>query len=184
MLTLRRAISAGIAVASTICLSATTVVPSASASSDWSSLQSSVSFTVYEPYETYGMTRTTLEINDDCSPGDTVLAVYKASGNKKIKLFESDTDPCFPPNGSAMNLYVPVKSFSVQDGAGTAQLWMDCRTALQCEFPSNELIKTLGAWIKVPLEADAPHDPTYAYVYTKNISYKKIKNFVWSLGLP
>ena len=156
----------------------------AAASSGWSSLQPSVSFTVYEPYATFGMTRSKLEITDDCASANTVHAVFKAAGSKKIKVYESGSSRCLPPNGGAMVLYVSVKSFPVQDGAGTAEVWMDCETALQCEFPTNELIKSLGAWIQVPLEAHSPHDPTYAYIYTKNISYKKIKDFVWSLGLP
>lgn len=156
----------------------------AAASTAWSSLQSSVSFTVYEPYETFSMTRSKLEITDECLSTNTIEAVYKATGSKKIKVFETSEENCLPPNGGAMVMYVPVKSFAVQDGAGTAEVWMDCRTALQCEFPTNDLIKSLGAWIKVPLEAEAPHDPTYAFIYTKNISYKKIKQFVWSLGLP
>jgi hypothetical protein len=167
------------------------LTPPATAQNRWQGYQTDVSYTVYKPYKTFGMERTKLTINTACSPAvvpllvQTVHAAYRGSGGKLIKLYETDASlDCIPPGGGAMVQYEPARTFAVQDGAGTATLWMDCRTALQCEFPSNELIKTLGAWVKVPLQAESPKFGTHAYVYTKNLSYKKIKQFVWSLGLP
>jgi hypothetical protein len=178
---------AAVACTSFVALSTTIAIsPPAGAINLWQAYQTDVPYTVYKPYETFGMTRTKLTVNTACSPdAQTLHASYRASGGKRIKLYEIDVSTdCIPPGGGAMVQYVPVKSFPVQGGAGTAELWMDCQTALQCEFPSNELIKTLGAWVKVPLQGDTPRLATHAYVYTKNLSYKKIKKFVWNLGLP
>jgi len=36
----------------------------------------------------------------------------------------------------------------------------------------------------VTLSSSGGYDPTHVYVYSKGISYKKLKTFVWSLGLP
>jgi hypothetical protein len=163
------------------------VTTSAGAGNNWSGYTSQVTYTVYKPYETLGLARDKLTINQACSVGvprqvRTLHAVYRGSGGRLIKLYEIDESvDCIPPGGGAMVQYVPAKTFPVQRGAGTATLWMDCQTALQCEFPSNELIKDLGAWVMVPLRAVSPKFGTHAYVYTKNVSYKRIKKFVRGL---
>ena len=165
-----------------------TMTSPAQASSAWSSLQASVPYTVYEPYETYGLPRTRLVINDECdgpsgSTPETIEAVYK-SGSTKIKMWESDNAACLPPSGGAMVMYVPYATFPVEGGSATATVWIDCPTALACEFPTSSQIKSQGAWVQVTLSAAGGYDATHVYVYSKGISYTKLKTFVWSLGLP
>lgn len=167
--------------------SAATMSP-ASASTAWSALQASVPYTVYEPYATHGLPRTKLVINDECdvpsgSTPETIEAVYK-SGTTKVKLWESDSASCIPPGGGAMAMYVPYTTFPVEGGAATATVWINCPTSLACEFPTSSQIKTQGAWVSVTLSASGGYDPTNVYVYSKGLSYRKLKTFVWSLGLP
>lgn len=183
--------SVAITCASLIALTTTIAVgTSAGAENRWSGYQSQVTYTVYKPSVTFGLDRDKLTINQACSVGvprqvKTVHAVYRGSGGKLIKVYEiNESVDCLPPGGGAMVQYVPAKTFTVQGGAGTATLWMDCETALQCEFPSDALIKSLGAWVMVTLQADSTHFGTHAYVYTKNLSYKKIKKFVRGFRLP
>ncbi|MFM7599104.1 MAG: hypothetical protein ACKO70_12155 [Actinomycetota bacterium] len=167
--------------------SAATMSP-ASASTAWSALQASVPYTVYEPYATHGLPRTKLVINDECdapsgSTPETIEAVF-TSGTTKVKLWESDSASCIPPGGGAMAMYVPYTTFPVEGGAATATVWINCPTSLACEFPTNSQIKTQGAWVSVTLSASGGYDPTNVYVYSKGLSYRKLKTFVWSLGLP
>lgn len=187
-ITMKRTITGAALAPLALGLSLTATASTAQASTAWSALQASVPYTVYEPYETYGLPRTTFEINDECdvpsgSAAETIEAVYK-SGSTKIKLWESDNDACLPPGGGAMVMYVPYTTFSAQAGSTTATVWINCPTALACEFPTSAQVKSQGAWVKVTLSSSGGYDPTHVYVYSKGISYKKLKTFVWSLGLP
>ena len=173
-----------LAIASSAVIVGSTIAsaPTASASSEWSALQASLPFTVYEAFETFSMPRTEFEVNNDCSSSSSNLAVvYKSSASKKIKLYESSST-CYAGGGS----YAPIayKTFSVQDGAATAEVYPACRTQLECEFPSDATLKSRGAMVRVVLASDGTHASTHVLVKTKGISYTKIKSFVWSLGLP
>ncbi len=166
-----------------LCLAALTLPSSAQASADYAGFQSSVPYTVYEPYQTFSMPRTALDLSLVCdSPGQpqaTLRSVYKSPG-KKIKLYQS-TYGCLG-QGTA---YAPIvyTSFPVQSGAGTANVYPACYTQLQCEFPTNATIRTRGARVRVTLTGQGGHTPTVVDVYTTGISVSQIKQFVWSLGL-
>lgn len=158
------------------------LAPSAKASAEWSALQASVPFTVYEAYETFSMPRTVFEVNTACNMSDSNIAVvYRTSSTKKIKLYES-SGSCFAGGGS----YAPIEftSFPVQGGAATAVVYPACRTQLQCEFPSNRTLRERGARIEVTLSSDGVHSATKITIKTQGISLANIKKFVWSLGLP
>ncbi|MFM9136093.1 MAG: hypothetical protein ACKOT0_11820 [bacterium] len=166
-----------------LCLASLALPGSAQASADYAGFQSSVPYTVYEPYQTFSMPRTLLDLSLVCdSPGQpqaTLRSVYKSPG-KKIKLYQS-TYGCLG-QGTA---YAPIvyASFPVQSGAGTAEIYPACYTQLQCEFPTNATIRTRGARVRVTLAGQGGYAPTVVDVYTTGISVSQIKQFVWSMGL-
>lgn len=156
----------------------------AQASPQWAAFQPGLPYTVYEAYDSVGLTRTSLGTSSVCNTPGTPQTVLKAvfrSGTKKIKLFESS----FGCSGQG-TAYAPIAytQFPVQGGAGTASVFPACYTQLQCEFPSNATIRDRGAYVKVLLQSDGVHSATYVDVYTVGVSLTKIKSFVWGLGLP
>ena len=159
----------------------------AAASPAWSNLQASVAYTVYEPYASVGLQRTALGIGTACgSPASTVFAIYKGTAGRKIKLYESGSAACVPPGGQIMVKAgsVPFTTFAVQGGSGTAQVWANCITDIQCEFPNAALFKKNGGWVRVPLTAAGGHTATYAYIYAIGMSVAKVQTFVWNMGTP
>lgn len=185
---IRKAITIAASAATAVCAASLIYASPASADTSWVGLQSSVDFTVYVPGETYGMERTKLERTLDCSepmaaPHATISAVFKKSSTKKIKVYQASYDDCWVPETPIMAATSVYKTFEVQDGAGTAEVRIDCMDGLEdCPEPSKSDIKEIGAWVYVPLKAANGHDATYAYVYSIGFSYSKLKDFVWSMG--
>lgn len=183
---IRKAITIAASAATAVCAASLIYASPASADTSWVGLQSSVDFTVYVPGETYGMERTKLEREPACgeimAPAHaTVSAVFKKSSSKKIKVFQAAHDECLLEGAPLWPLASAYKTFEVQDGAGTAEVFVNC-AEFDCPEPSKSDIKEIGAWVYVPLKAANGHDATYAYVYSIGFSYSKLKDFVWSMG--